>query len=152
MQEYPQAQAQAPGQQPGRRLAGALDPRNYDPRKAIDPAQMQAQVQRLSRAQAVARAKAQATSTVFLATIVSLTTSAFGVVAALAWNQAIQDNLANVQKSSLFGKLDKGGRELVYAVIVTLIAVAVILTLNRVAARFAKKSAVDVAEAESGSV
>jgi cytochrome c oxidase subunit IV len=155
MQEYPQ-QAQVSSQpqanQPGRRLPGALDPRNYDPRRAVDPAQMQQQMQKLARAQAVARAKAQATSTVFLATVVSLATSAFGVVAALAWNQAIQDNLKSVTSSSLFAKLTQAQRELVYAVIVTFIAVIVILALSRIAARLAKKSAIDVAEAEQGSV
>jgi hypothetical protein len=155
MQEYPQ-QAQVGGQpqanQPGRRLPGALDPRNYDPRRAVDPAQMQQQMQKLARAQAVARAKAQATSTVFLATVVSLATSAFGVVAALAWNQAIQDNLAAVTSSSFFHRFSPAQRELIYAVLVTFIAVIVILALSRVAARLAKKSAFDVAEAEQGSV
>jgi hypothetical protein len=151
MQEYPQqaqAGAQPQANQPGRRLPGALDPRNYDPRRAVDPAQMQ----KLVRAQAVARAKAQATSTVFLATVVSLATSAFGVVAALAWNTAIEDNLKSVTSSSFFSKMTTGQKELIYAVIVTFIAVVVILALSRVAARLAKKSAVDVAEAETGSV
>jgi Family of unknown function (DUF5654) len=146
MQDNPQGPAA--GQQPGRRLVGAVDPRNYDPRRVMD----QQHVQRLVRAQAVARARAQATSTVFLATVVSLATSAFGVVAALAWNQAIQDNLRNVTSSSLFAKLSQAQRELVYAVIVTLIAVVVILLLNRVAARIVKKSAVDAAEADAGNV
>jgi hypothetical protein len=144
--------AQAQANQPGRRLPGALDPRNYDPRKVVDQQQVQLQMQKLVRAQAVARAKAQATSTVFLATVVSLATSAFGVVAALAWNQAIEDNLKDVTTSSFFARLSQGQRELVYAVIVTLIAVTVILTLNRVASRIAKQSAIDVAEAETGSV
>lgn len=155
MQEYPQqgqVGAAAQANQAGRRLPGALDPRNYDPRKVVDQQQVQLQMQRLVRAQSVARAKAQATSTVFLATVVSLATSAFGVVAALAWNQAIEDNLKDVTTSSLFARLNQGQRELIYAVIVTFIAVVVILTLNRVASRIAKKSAVDVVEAETGSV
>jgi hypothetical protein len=135
----------------GRRIPAGLDPRNYDPRKAMDPAMMRAQAQRLSRAQAIARAQASAASAVFLATIVSLATSAFGVVAALAWNQAIQDNLKLFTDTYLHG-LTPQQTELVYAVLVTILAVVAILALNRVAARIAKKSAIDVAEAEQGSV
>lgn len=151
MQDYPQrpgAGAPPAGQPRGRFLA-ALDPRNYDPRRAID----RQQIERLARAQAIARAKAQATSTVFLATVVSLATSAFGVAAALAWNDAIKDNIqALVQVGGLFRGLTPAQLELVYAIVITLIAVVVIIALNRVAARIAKRSAIDVAEAESGSV
>lgn len=154
MQEYPQGTAtgqQAGGQQ-GRRLQGALDPRNYDPRKMMDQQHMRDQVQKLARAQAIARAKAQATTQVFLATVVSLATSAFGVAAAFAWNTAIEDNLqAMVQGSSLI-KLSKNQAEIVYAVLITLIAVVVILFVNRIAAGIARKSAIDVAEAETGTV
>jgi hypothetical protein len=42
--------------------------------------------------------------------------------------------------------------ELVYAVVITVIAVIVILTLNRVASRIAKQSAIDAAEADAGSI
>jgi ABC-type uncharacterized transport system fused permease/ATPase subunit len=155
MQDYPQGPAvgqQPAGQQQGRRLQGALDPRSYDPRKVVDQQHLREQAQRLARAQAVARARAQATSTVFLATVVSLATSAFGVVAALAWNQAIQDSLADLQRSSLIAHLTKAQRELVYALIVTFIAVVIILTLNRIASRIARKSAIDAAEADAGNV
>jgi hypothetical protein len=117
----------------------------------MDPAAMQAQVARLSRAQAIARAQASAASAVFLATIVSLATSAFGVVAALAWNDAIQANITVITATYLKG-LKPEQTKLVYAVIVTVLAVVAILTLNRVASRIAKKSAIDVAEAEQGSV
>jgi hypothetical protein len=135
----------------GRRIPAGLDPRNYDPRRAMDPSVMRAQAQRLSRAQAIARAQASAASAVFLATIVSLATSAFGVVAALAWNDAIQANITVITKNYLSG-LKPEQTKLVYAVIVTILAVVAILALNRVAARIAKKSAIDVAEAETGSV
>jgi hypothetical protein len=161
MQEYPQGPAvgQAPGQQPGgpggRRLPGALDPRSYDPRRVVDQQQMREQMARLARAQAVAKAKAQATSTIFLATVVSLATSAFGVVAALAWNQAIHDAImAVLSNKSLLGRLGLGTvtMEVVYAIVITVIAVTVILTLNRVASRIAKQSAIDAAEADAGSI
>jgi hypothetical protein len=111
---------------------------------------MRAQAQKLARAQAIARAQAAAASSVFLATVVSLATSAFGVVAALAWNQAIQDNLSLITKTYLKG-LTPQQTELVYAVFVTILAVIAIVALNRVASRIAKKSAIDVAEAEQGS-
>src|SRR5581483_7194218 len=64
-------------------------PSGLDPRKAIEPAA----VDRMLRAQAIARAQAQAASTVVISTIVSLVTSAFSFVAALAWNSAIQEIL-----------------------------------------------------------
>jgi len=70
-------------------LPGGLDPRNFDPRKAMDPAT----VERLMRAQAVARAEASAATTVLIGTVVTLITSAFGFVAALAWNDAIVEVL-----------------------------------------------------------
>jgi hypothetical protein len=111
-----------------------------DPRKAIDPAT----VERMVRAQVAARTQAQAATTVVLATIVSLITSAFSFVAALAWNSAIQQLLQeNVSvNGTFFGvKISKGGIQAIYAVIVTIIAVIVVLILNRVARRYASKSA-----------
>lgn len=123
---------------------GRFDPRNYDPRKVMDREHME----RAARAQAAARAKAvakaQATSTVFLATVVSLVTSTFGFVAALAWNTAIQDNISDIEKAygGLFKGLSPHQLELVYAVLVTLLAVGVIIVMNRIAARIAKKSVI----------
>ncbi len=146
MGEYPPRPAAGPQQaNQQRRFAGAMDPRSYDPRRVMDQPHMREQVQRLSRAQEVARAQAQATSMVFLATTVSLATSAFGVVAAFAWNQAIQDNLGDLVKANgFFGiRLSPHAAEIVYAVIITIIAVIVILTLNRVARRIARKSAIE---------
>jgi hypothetical protein len=136
-------------------MPGALDPRSYDPRKVMDQQHVRDQVQRLQRAQAIARAQAQATSTVFLATIVSLATSAFGVVAALAWNDAIQAAINDLVKTNAFFTWAHGNQTLtkvLYAVIATVLAVFVILTLNRVAARIAKKSAIDAAQADAGNV
>src|SRR6185437_9575849 len=122
MSDYPQypdqqaAGAQAPGSQTGpsyRRLAGAIDPR-----KAIDPAT----VERMIHAQVAARAQAQAATTVVLATIVSLITSAFSFVAALAWNSAIQqllnENVKVNEGTSIFGvTISKGGVQAIYAII-----------------------------------
>jgi hypothetical protein len=136
-------------------MPGALDPRSYDPRKVMDQQHVRDQVLRLQRAQAIARAQAQATSTVFLATVVSLATSAFGVVAALAWNDAIQAAINDLVKTNAFFAWAHGNQtltKLLYAVIATILAVFVILTLNRVAARIAKKSAIDAAQADAGNV
>ncbi len=126
---------QAPAQ--GRRLMGAIDPR-----KALDPAT----VERMIHTQLAARAQAQAATTMVLATIVSLVTAAFSFVAALAWNSAIQEILQEaipVNSSILGVKLNQGGIQAIYAVIVTIIAVLVVVVLNRIAKRVANKSAFD---------
>jgi uncharacterized membrane protein YjjP (DUF1212 family) len=65
-----------------------------------------------------------------VATMISLASAAFGVVAALAWNTAIPSFFnehfgTNARLSALF----------IYAVVVTLIGVFVIVTLGRLAAR-----------------
>ncbi|HEY7340177.1 MAG TPA: DUF5654 family protein [Ktedonobacterales bacterium] len=121
----------------GRRLMGGIDPR-----KALDPAT----VERMIHTQLAARAQAQAATTMVLATIVSLITAAFSFVAALAWNSAIQELLKeNVKLNSTFLgiKISDGGVEAIYAVIVTVIAVVVVVFLNRIAKRVANKSAFD---------
>jgi len=122
-------------------LPPGVDLRNFDPRKAMDPNSLD----KILRAQAIARAEAQAATTVVIATIVSLVTSAFSFVAALAWNNAIQDAL-NTYVGSNTGlaralHLNKVGIEALYAVIVTIIAIIVILIVNRFAGNIAKKSA-----------
>ena len=122
-----------------------VDLRNFDPRRAMDPNSLD----KILRAQAIARAEAQAATTVIIATIVSLVTSAFSFVAALAWNNAIQDALKlYVGPGSPLAEslhLNSVGVETVYAVIVTLIAIIVILIVNRFAGDIAKKSAVALA-------
>jgi uncharacterized protein DUF5654 len=146
MSDYPQypnmpgGDVPPPGSQgsaPQRRMMGGIDPR-----RAIDPAT----VERMIRAQVAARTQAQAATTVVLATIVSLITSAFSFVAALAWNTAIQQLLTeNVKVNkgpSIFGvSISEGGVQAIYAVIVTIIAVIVVVILNRIARRYASKSA-----------
>lgn len=67
---------------------------------------------------------------VFIATMISLASAAFGVVAALAWNAAITELVKQVFPAtsgiiSLF----------VYAVVITIIAVVVIVMLGRAAER-----------------
>ncbi len=113
-----------------------------DPRRAVDPGA----IERMIHAQVVARTQAQAATTVVLATIVCLITSAFSFVAALAWNTAIQQLLQESVKvhkgSGIFGiTISQGGVEAIYAAIVTVIAVVVVLLLNRIAKRYANKAA-----------
>jgi hypothetical protein len=118
--------------------AGVIDPRNYDPRKVLDSAALE----RVMKAQAAARAQAAASTTVFIGTIVTLISSAFGLVAALSWNTAITagvNGLASGPMKSLH--LDSTSKSIVQAVIVTLIAVVAVVILNRIAGRFARQNA-----------
>ncbi len=120
-------------------LPAGVDLRNFDPRKAMDPNSLD----KILRAQAIARAEAQAATTVVIATIVSLVTSAFSFVAALAWNNAIQlalDTYVNTN-SALARTIGPVGVKVFYAMIVTIIAIVVILIVNRFAGNIAKKSA-----------
>jgi len=70
------------------------------------------------------------TKQTYLTTMISLSTAAFGLIAALAWNAAITELFKIVLKPgagvvSLF----------IYAIVVTLIAVVVTNALGRLAAR-----------------
>jgi hypothetical protein len=116
-------------------------PQGLDPRKAMDPAAME----RLVRAQAAARAQAQAATQVLVGTLVTLVTSAFGFVAAFAWADAIQQILEeNISNGFLKGqRLPAGTVKLIYAFVVTLLAIVVTFLVNRIAGRMAKRSALD---------
>ena len=63
-------------------------------------------------------------------TIISLVTTAFGLVAGLAWNDAIQKLI-----ESVMGAGDALSGLFIYAVVVTIIAVVVTILLARVAAK-----------------
>jgi ABC-type Mn2+/Zn2+ transport system permease subunit len=65
-----------------------------------------------------------------LATMISLASAAFGVVAALAWNTAITELFDEV-----FGKDARISALFVYAVLITLVGVVVIVLMGRLAAR-----------------
>ena len=67
-----------------------------------------------------------------VATMISLASAAFGVVAALAWNTAITQAFAEAFGKNVAGRLSA---LFVYAVVVTLIGVIVIVLLGRLAAR-----------------
>jgi len=59
--------------------------------------------------------------------LVALVTAAFGLVAALAWNGAIQAGF-----KAVFGSADSLGAMIVYAVVVTIIAVLVTIKLGKI--------------------
>ncbi len=64
----------------------------------------------------------------YLGTMIGLATAAFGLVAALAWNKFITDLIA------LFLKPGAGvWAELLYAVVITIVAVVVIQALGKLA-------------------
>lgn len=67
----------------------------------------------------------------------TLSTSGFGLVAALAWNQTIQQFV----KEFIEPKVPKSGliSQLIYALLVTALAVLVTFQLSKLASRFQKK-------------
>jgi len=66
----------------------------------------------------------------YLGTMIALATAAFGLIAALAWNKFITDLI------SLFLKPGSGvWAELLYAVVITIIAVVVIQNLAKLTER-----------------
>lgn len=72
-----------------------------------------------------------------------LITTAFGLVAALAWNAAIQDWFERAESLS-------AGGPLLYAIIVTVVAVLATLWIGRLSARIAgeeEEAAAEAAEA-----
>jgi hypothetical protein len=73
-------------------------------------------------------------SGVYLATMITFATAAFGLVAALAWNAFITELVASVlgAQGGLMGLL-------IYAVVVTILAVVVITWLGRMAERTGTK-------------
>ena len=62
--------------------------------------------------------------------IAALVTAAFGLVAALAWNDAIKAVFKEI-----FGSADAVGPMLIYAIIVTIIAVILTIIVARAAAK-----------------
>ncbi len=69
----------------------------------------------------------------YLGTMISLATVAFGLIAAGAWNKFISDFIA------LFLKPGAGiWAELIYAIIITLVAIFVVNSLGKLADREAK--------------
>jgi hypothetical protein len=75
---------------------------------------------------------------IFIQTMITLASASLGLVAALAWNEAIRETILRV-----FGKDDSLVGLYVYAVIATVIAVVVLLILARAASRIGGEAAVN---------
>ena len=73
---------------------------------------------------------------VYLQTMISLASAAFGVVAALAWNSAITALVRQI-----FGSGAQVISLFLYAIIITIIAVIVMVNLGKVAERTAQSKA-----------
>lgn len=69
--------------------------------------------------------------------LVTLTTSAFGLVAALAWNEAIQQAVKDYLEPTIPGSGLVS--RLIYALLVTLLAVLITYQLSRLASKFSSK-------------
>ncbi len=73
----------------------------------------------------------KSTTVLIIETIAALMTAAFGFVAALAWNTAIQTALAQI-----FTNPSDPTGQFVYAIIITIIAVIAIVLIGRVLAKY----------------
>ena len=75
---------------------------------------------------------------VLLQTMITLASASLGLVAALAWNEAIKAIIKRVlgEDDSLVGLLT-------YAILATVIAIVVLLILGRAAARVGGEAAID---------
>ena len=71
----------------------------------------------------------------FLQTMIALASASFGLVAALAWNEAIKATLA------LLGLGDSLAGLYTYAILATIIAIVVLVALGRAAARVGGEAA-----------
>jgi hypothetical protein len=74
---------------------------------------------------------------IFLQTMITLASASLGLVAALAWNEAIK---AIIQR--ILGPSDSVGGLLLYAILATAIAVIVVMLLARAAARVGGEAAI----------
>ena len=70
------------------------------------------------------------TTKVVLQSMIALSSAALGLVAALAWNDAIKETIKRILNSD-----DSLSSKYIYAILATILAVVVVLTLARVAAR-----------------
>lgn len=118
--------------------------------KKVTPSRLVEQVSALQTAETVKQLQSQVkqlesqsrdAGRIFVATVTTLITSAFGFVAALAWNEAIQAFLKQIVP------LDKAGNgwglvisTTIYALVITLIVVAVIFYLTKLNTRLGGKS------------
>ena len=75
---------------------------------------------------------------ILLQTMITLASASLGLVAALAWNEAIKALI-----TSILGKDDTLVGLFVYAILATLLAIVVLLILGRAAARVGGEAVID---------
>ena len=75
---------------------------------------------------------------IVLQSMIALASAALGLVAALAWNDAIKETI-----KQLMGSDDSLASKYVYAIFATIIAVVVVLTLARIAAKVGGEAAIN---------
>ena len=78
------------------------------------------------------------TTRIALQSMISLASAALGLVAALAWNDAIRETI-----NHFMGADDSLSSKYVYAVLATGLAVVVVLVLARIAARVGGEAAIN---------
>ncbi|HEX8264516.1 MAG TPA: DUF5654 family protein [Pyrinomonadaceae bacterium] len=81
----------------------------------------------------VAKEKTQ----ILLQTMITLASAAFGLIVALAWNEAIKTLMEKV-----LGKEDDLTGLFIYAIIATIVAVVVVMMLGRAAAKVGGEAAI----------
>lgn len=80
---------------------------------------------------------ARETTKMILQSMIALASAALGLVAALAWNDAIKETIKQMMESD-----DSLSSKYMYAIIATLIAVVVVLTLAKLAAKVGGDAAI----------
>jgi hypothetical protein len=80
---------------------------------------------------------AKETTKIVLQSMIALSSAALGLVAALAWNDAIKETIKR-----LLGSDESLGSKYIYAIFATVIAVVVVITLARIAAKIGGEAAI----------
>lgn len=75
---------------------------------------------------------------IFIQTMITLASASLGLVAALAWNEAIKALIQQV-----FGTTDNLAGLFTYAIIATILAIVVIVWLGRLASRVGGEAAIE---------
>lgn len=80
---------------------------------------------------------------VFIQTMITLASASLGLIAALAWNEAMKAAI-----EAIFGTASSLAGLFAYAVVATILAIVVLVLLARVASRLGEVEAVIVREVE----
>ena len=80
---------------------------------------------------------AKETTRMILQSMITLASAALGLVAALAWNDAIKETM-----TQMLGGDDSLGAKYTYAILITVLAVVTVLILARMAARVGGEAAI----------